>query len=136
MKQSLTGTLIAQFQQGSRPVFRVAAVVGKRAPIVADAAQLALAEASATGLGAYRPLSEKPGGAGLGGTGPRGQGAQLLWTFPGGTTLGVQTHHLSLLHASSTGLGARTPLPQGPLGSTHLSDGIDGLAAASIVVGG
>lgn len=72
MKQSLTGALIAQFQQGSRPVFGVTAVMGKRASVVAHAAQLAFAEASAAGLGARGPLSQEPGGAGLGGAGPRG----------------------------------------------------------------
>lgn len=72
----------------------------------------------------------------LGGAGPRGQRAKLLWAVFGGMSLGVQTHNLSLLRASSTGLGAGTPLSQSPLSSTHLSDGVDRLSAAPVVVGG
>lgn len=45
----------------------------------------------------------------------------------------VHAHHLSLLRTFAAGLGARTPLPHGPLGSSHLSNGIDGLPAASVV---
>lgn len=56
-KQPSTGSLIAQFQQGSRPAFGVTAVVGQRAPVVAQATQRTLTEASAAGLGAHGPFS-------------------------------------------------------------------------------
>lgn len=102
-------------------------------PIVADAAQLAFAEASAAGFGANRPVSEKPGGTELRGAGPRRQGPQFLRAVPGRMTMGVETHHLSLLNASPAGLGARPPFPQGPLCSTDLSDGVDGLPTTSVV---
>lgn len=100
---------------------------------MADAAQLAFAEASAASFGASGPVSEQPGGTELRGTGPGGQGPQLLRAVSGRMTTGIQTHHLSLLHASSAGLGAWSPLSQGPLGSAHPSDGVDGLPTTSVV---
>ncbi|KAF3857242.1 hypothetical protein F7725_009101 [Dissostichus mawsoni] len=124
LQQSSAGALIAQFQQGSRTLFGVTAVVCQCAPLGADAAQLAFAETpSAARRGrAGQSRSARPGGAA-----PR--------AVSGGPALGVRTHHLPLLHASATRLGAGTPLPEGPLGSTHLPDGVDGVPAASVAVG-
>lgn len=69
-RRSLAGTLITQFQKGSRPVFGVTAVIGQCASVMADAAQWAFPEASAAGLRTHRPLSQKPGGTRLGRAGP------------------------------------------------------------------